>query len=144
MPSGVPDLLAILAGVLLALLLVGLLALGMRLVRAGLRLFRRGQGRSVPRGLALRARRLGRARALARAEGARAAALADEVQRLRVELRLLRAGSAAADDRFLRAKREFARRFHPDTLPRGAPDRAIRGGIFREFWAVLKRIERGR
>ncbi|MFM2148387.1 MAG: hypothetical protein RLZZ187_693 [Pseudomonadota bacterium] len=144
MPSGVPDLLAILAGVLLALLLVGLLALGMRLVRAGLRLFRRGQGQSVPRRLALRARRLGRARALARAEGARAAALAEEVQRLRVELRLLRAKGGAADDRFLRAKREFARRFHPDRLPRSAPDRALRTGIFREFWAVLKRIERGR
>ena len=144
MPSGVPDLLAILAGVLLALLLVGLLALGMRLVRAGLRLFRRGQGRSVPPGLALRARRLGRARALARAEGARAAALAEEVQRLRVELRLLRAKGGGADDRFLRAKREFARLFHPDRLPRGAPDRALRTGIFREFWAVLKRIERGR
>ena len=144
MPSGVSDLLAILAGVLLALLLVGLLALGMRLVRAGLRLFRRGQGRSVPRGLALRARRLGRARALARAEGARAAALAEEVQRLRVELRLLRAKGGGADDRFLRAKREFARLFHPDRLQRGAPDRALRTGIFREFWAVLKRIERGR
>jgi len=144
MPSGVPDLLAILAGVLLALLLVGLVALGMRLLRAALRVMRRGQGLSVPRGLALSALRLGRARALARAEGARSAALAEEVQRLRVELRLLRAGSAAADDRFLRAKREFARRFHPDRLPRGAPDRAIRGGIFREFWAVLKRIERGR
>ena len=144
MPSGVPDLLAILAGVLLALLLVGLLALGMRLVRAALQVLRRGRGFSVPHAITRSARRLGRARALARAEGARAAALAEEVQRLRVELRLLRAGSAAADDRFLRAKREFARRFHPDKLPRSAPDRAIRGGIFREFWAVLKRIERGR
>lgn len=144
MPSGVSDLLVILSGVLLALLLVGLLALGMRLVRAALQVLRRGRRFSVPRGLALSALRLGRARALARAEGARSAALAEEVQRLRVELRLLRAGSAAADDRFVRAKREFARRFHPDRLPRGAPDRAIRGGIFREFWAVLKRIERGR
>jgi hypothetical protein len=144
MPSDVPDLLAILAGVLLALLLVGLLALGMRLVRAVWRVLRRRQGLSVPGGLALGALRLGRARALARAEGTRAAALAEEVQRLRVELRLLRSGSAAADDRFRLAKREFARRFHPDKLPRGAPDRAIRGGIFREFWAVLKRIERGR
>ena len=142
MPSGVPDLLAILAGVLLALLLVGLLALGMRLLRAARQMLRRRP--AVPPQLRLSALRLGRARALARAEGARSAALADEVQRLRVELRLLRAGSAAVDDRFLRAKREFARRFHPDKLPRGAPDRAIRSGIFREFWAVLKRIERGR
>lgn len=142
MPSGVPDLLAILAGVLLALLLVGLLALGMRLLRAARQALRRRP--AVPRPLRLGALRLGRARALARAEGARAAALAQEVQRLRVELRLLRSGSAAADDRFRLAKREFARRFHPDTLPRSAPDRAIRGGIFREFWAVLKRIERGR
>ena len=142
MSSDVPDLLAILAGVLLALLLVGLLALGMRLLRAARQMLRRRP--AVPPRLRLSALRLGRARALARAEGARAAALADEVQRLRVELRLLRAGSAAVDDRFLRAKREFARRFHPDKLPRGAPDRAIRSGIFREFWAVLKRIERGR
>ena len=142
MPSGVSDLLAILAGVLLALLLVGLLALGMRLLRAARQALRRRP--AVRPRLRLSALRLGRARALARAEGARSAALADEVQRLRVELRLLRAGSAAVDDRFLRAKREFARRFHPDKLPRGAPDRAIRSGIFREFWAVLKRIERGR
>lgn len=144
MASDVPDLLAILAGVLLALLLVGLLVLGMRLVRVALRVLRRERRFSVPHAITRSARRLGRARALARAEGARAAALAAEVQRLRVELRLLRAGSAAADDRFVQAKREFARRFHPDRLPRGAPDRAIRGGIFREFWAVLKRIERGR
>lgn len=144
MPSGVPDLLAILAGVLLALLLVGLLALGMRLLRLALRMLRRERRFAVPYAITRSGLRLGRARALARAEGARAAALAEEVQRLRVELRLLRSGSVAADDRFLLAKREFARRFHPDTLPRGAPDRAIRGGIFREFWSVLKRIERGR
>lgn len=142
MPSGVSDLLAILAGVLLALLLVGLLALGMRLLRAARQALRRRP--AVRPRLRLSALRLGRARALARAEGARSAALADEVQRLRVELRLLRSGNAAADDRFRLAKREFARRFHPDKLPRGAPDRAIRGAIFREFWAVLKRIERGR
>lgn len=144
MTTGFRDLLVILAGVLLALLLVGAVLLGMRLLRAAGRLLRWLRRPALPRRLRPGALRLGRARAVARAEGARAAALAEEVQRLRVELRLLRAHGAAADDRFLRAKREFARRFHPDRLPQGAPDRVLRAAVFRDYWAVLKRIERGR
>ncbi len=54
------------------------------------------------------------------------------------------AGRAPAHDLFQEAKREFARRFHPDRLPAGAPDRALRTAIFRDFWDVLRRIERRR
>ncbi len=113
----------------------------------------------------LRGLRLRRMRAVMRAEAARATALAREVARLRAELRLARAerdeararlalagrrGWPAArrqprpdDDRFQRAKREFARAFHPDRLSRGAPDRALRAAIFRDYWEALRRIERG-
>ncbi|NKC33683.1 hypothetical protein [Falsiroseomonas selenitidurans] len=121
-----------LAGLVMAALVLWLLHLLRRAVRA-----LRGWA-----GLLRRPRlgglRLAYSRALARSESARAAALAAEVARLRVELRLAR----APEPRFQRAKREFARRFHPDRLPRRTPDRPLRIALFREYWAVLRRIER--
>ncbi|WP_237215538.1 hypothetical protein, partial [Falsiroseomonas oryziterrae] len=107
--------------------------------------------------------RLRRSRALARREGARSREATEEVRRLRAELRLVRAerdeaiarlGLAdaprgrwwlrrAPDDRFQRAKRAFALRFHPDRVPRDAPDRALRLAVFRDYWDALRRIERG-
>jgi hypothetical protein len=104
--------------------------------------------------------RLPRRRAAATAEGPEMAALAGEVARLKAELRLVRAELALAeaakprgglrlpwrrmaDDRFHQAKLAFARAFHPDRLPEDAADRAIRAAIFKDFWEVLRRIERG-
>jgi hypothetical protein len=154
--------LATLAGILLAVLIVLAGRLVWRLLRgigALLRVRPRGPRRRSPgrRVRPLRGLRLRRSRAMLRAEGERSARLTAEVRRLRAELALARAqrdaalarGGGAASragghDLFQEAKREFARRFHPDRLPAGAPDRALRGAIFREFWAVLRRIERGR
>ena len=42
------------------------------------------------------------------------------------------------------AYRSLARRFHPDRLPPGTRDRALRVALFRDYWEVLRRIERGR
>ncbi|MGX9962805.1 hypothetical protein ACVFYP_05750 [Roseomonas sp. F4] len=120
-------------GLLLALLLWGVARLMLRLWRALRRL-----GRPSP--ASRRDRRLTRSRALARSEQARAQALSEEVARLRQELRMARRPSP--DSRFQRAKREFARRFHPDRLPRRGPERTLRVMIFRDYWAVLRRIER--
>ncbi|MBU8545014.1 MULTISPECIES: hypothetical protein [Roseomonadaceae] len=120
------------AGILLALMAWGLGRLVARLLHALTR--RRPLGR-------WRALRLARSKALVRSEQARAEALAAEVARLRLELRNARQ-APASEERFRRAKREFARRFHPDLLPRRSPERPLRIAIFREYWAVLRRIER--
>ncbi len=120
------------AGILLALLAWGLGRVVARLLRALTR--RRPLGR-------WRAARLARSKALVRSEQARAEALAAEVARLRQELRNARQ-APASEERFRRAKREFARRFHPDLLPRRSAERPLRIAIFREYWAVLRRIER--
>ncbi|MDO9499753.1 hypothetical protein [Falsiroseomonas sp.] len=130
----------LLGGLVLACMLLGLGLLIRRMLRAAWALLRRLRR---PRwgGIAPPALRLSRSRAFARAEGERAARLAAEVARLRVELRLAR--QAPAEPRFQRAKREFARRFHPDRLPPRCPDRRVRIAIFQEYWAVLRGIERG-
>lgn len=130
----------LLGGLLLALLLLGLGLLIRRMLRAAWAFVQRLR-RPHWRGFTLPALRLSRSRAFARAESARAELLAAEVVRLRVELRLVR--QAPAEPRFQRAKREFARRFHPDRLPPRSPDRRVRIAMFQEFWAVLRGIERG-
>lgn len=142
-------------GVLLALVLLLVGYAVMRMLRAFAGLLRTlGRPRA---GWRLRGLRLSRSRALAQAEGARATAMEAEVRRLRAELRLMRAErdralsgnwerparGTAPDDRFARAKREFAMRFHPDRLRSPALERSLRGAIFREYWGVLRRIERG-
>jgi hypothetical protein len=150
--------LATLAGILLAVLIVVAGRLAWRLlcrIGALLRAWPRGPRRPGRRGAQLRGLRLRRSRAMLRAEGERSAKLTAEVRRLRAELALARAQRDAAlarggaaqvpgHDLFQEAKREFARRFHPDRLPAGAPDRALRTAIFRDFWHVLRRIERRR
>lgn len=149
--------LATLAGILLAVLIVLAGRLAWRLLRrigALLRPRPRRRGRRAPM---LRGLRLRRSRALLRAEAARSARLTAEVRRLRAEVALARAerdramarggdlpARAVGHDLFQEAKREFARRFHPDRLPAGAPDRALRSAIFRDFWEALRRIERRR
>ncbi|NKE47446.1 hypothetical protein HB662_21895 [Roseomonas frigidaquae] len=130
-------------GLVLALLLLGLGLLIRKALRgawAVLRSLWQRLQRPHRGGVTLRALRLSRSRAYARFEGERAALLAAEVARLRVELRLARI--APAEPRFQRAKREFARRFHPDRLPPRSPDRRIRVAMFQEYWAVLRGIER--
>ncbi len=161
--------LATLAGILLALMLALAGWTAFRLIRGAARglaaLVRLPRQRVAVLVARLRGLRLSRSRAVARAEGERASALAEEVRRLRADLRLARAERdeargllalvtsdarsrmwrrrpAAPDQRFLLAKREFARRFHPDRLPQGARDRTLRAAIFTEFWTTLKRIER--
>ncbi|WP_439595290.1 hypothetical protein [Falsiroseomonas sp.] len=128
-------------GVVLALLVLGLGVLVRRLLRR-LGMLLRGLLPQRPPGFQLRGLRLAHTRALVRSEQRRAAALAAEVARLRVELRLAQQGPA--EPRFQRAKREFARRFHPDRLPPRSPERGVRIAIFREYWAVLRGIERSR
>jgi hypothetical protein len=164
MSTHVDGLVAVVAGCLLALLLVGLGTAFVRLVRGALGLLRLPRRRGAALLARLRGLRLRRIRALARSERARAAAATEEVRRLRAELRLLRAERDATlarmvaavtrpgsplgrqgrpDDRFQRAKRAFARRFHPDRLPPDAPDRRLRAALFREHWEELQRIGRG-
>ena len=65
---------------------------------------------------------------------------------LRGELTLLRvrygAGSdGTADHKFVRLKREFSKRFHPDGLADPA-ERQLCTRIFQEFWPIVERIER--
>ena len=130
-----------LLGILLALVLTGLACLMARTVR----LVRHRLARL--RHLARPGRwRLGMARALNRSQAARIAELTAELDRTRLALRMAerdRARGRRPDDRFLRAKRAFALRFHPDRWPRPSPERALRRAIFQEFWAELRRIERG-
>ncbi len=129
-----------LLGILLALLLAGLAWLLVRLLR---RVREWLAGWRPPPG------RLKVARALGRSQAARIAALTAELERSRLALRLaerelarLRAGRPGPDDRFLRAKRAFALRFHPDRVWASGTERALRRAIFQEFWAELRRIER--
>jgi hypothetical protein len=157
--------LAMLAGAVIALLLLLLGWWTWRMLLMFGALLRRPWQRRARLPARLRGLRLSRSRALARREarreGARAAAMAEELQRLRVELRIARAQRddalaravradrqaprrGAGDDLFQQAKREFARRFHPDRLPHGTRDRALRIALFRDYWEVLRRIERGR
>ena len=152
--------LAMLAGAMIALLLLLLGWWTWRMLLMFGALLRRPWQRRARLPARLRGLRLSRSRALARREGARAAAMAQELQRLRVELRIVRAQRddalaravradrqaprrGAGDDLFQQAKREFARRFHPDRLPHGTRDRSLRIALFRDYWAVLRRIERG-
>ena len=152
--------LAMLAGAMIALLLLLLGWWTWRMLLIFGALLRRPWQRRARLPARLRGLRLSRSRALARREGARAAAMAEELQRLRVELRIVRAQRddalaraeraarkaprrRAGDDLFQQAKREFARRFHPDRLPHGTRDRALRIALFRDYWEVLRRIERG-
>jgi hypothetical protein len=166
MDTGTAGLVAVLVGCLLAALLLWLGAVLLRLLRGVLGLLRMPRRRGAVLLARLRGLRLRRSRALARTEGERAAAAEAELRRLRVELRLVRAErdealgrlsagdaarrsvwpwnrAAAPDERFLRAKRAFAMRFHPDRLPRDATERAVRIALFREHWQELRRIERG-
>lgn len=165
METGSGGIVAILAGSLVAALIVGAVGALIRLLRGVLRLLRMPRQRGAVLLARLRGLRLRRSRALARNEALRAATALAEVRRLRAELRLARAErdaalarlaearpaglflrarrGAAPDDRFLRAKRAFALRFHPDRMPREAPDRGLRAALFREHWQELQRIERG-
>ena len=151
-----------LAGFALALLPVLAFYAAWRFLRAAFGLLRRPRQR-----LALFLARLSRlkplpTRALARQEGPRAAALAEEVHRLRADLRIALAERdlavalrmparrrialswrRARDERFQQAKQEFARLFHPDRLAPDDPERALRTAVFRDYWDVLRRIERG-
>jgi hypothetical protein len=139
-----------LLGILLALLLAGLAWLMLRLLcalRQRLAWLRRG--RAPRRGAWRRTGRLGTARALGRSQAARIALLTAELDRTRLALRLAEAdrsrrpAEAMANDRFRRAKRAFALRFHPDRFAAPGPERVLRRAIFQEFWAELRRIERG-
>ncbi|WP_372622734.1 hypothetical protein [Falsiroseomonas sp.] len=166
MDTGTAGLVAVLAGCLVAALLLWLGAMLLRLLRGVLALLRMPRRQGAVLLARLRGLRLRRSRALARTEGERAAAAEAELRRLRAELRLARAErdealtrlsasdaarrmiwpwhrGAARDERFLRAKRAFALRFHPDRLPRDATERAVRIALFREHWRELQRIERG-
>jgi hypothetical protein len=151
-----------LGGILLALLLLGFF-LGLRqLVRAvarRLRSLRRRRG--PPRTARLRGWRLRGLRASARRADVRSAALAGEVERLRLQLRavtqerdealvaLAEEGRAsrrgrAADRRFDDAKRAFAMMFHPDRPGVPPHEKSLRQSMFKEFWVELRRIEKGK
>ncbi|WP_439548104.1 hypothetical protein [Falsiroseomonas sp.] len=152
-----------LAGTLIAILPVLVAYALWRLMRVAWRLLRQPRMR-----LGVLAAQVGRLRLrlrwrrapLAVGDGPGTAVLAEQVARLKAELRVARAELALleaarpgtglrlpwqrpADDRFTQAKLAFARAFHPDRLPDGLADTAIRAAIFKEFWDVLRRIERG-
>ena len=138
-----------LLGILLALLLAGLAWLALRLLCALRRRLAWLRLRAKPRrNTGPRRGRLGAARALGRSQAARIALLTAELERTRLALRLAEAdqrrrpAEAVANDRFRRAKRAFALRFHPDRFAASGPERALRRAIFQEFWAELRRIER--
>jgi hypothetical protein len=151
----------VLGGILLALLLLGFF-LGLRqLARAVARRLRGLRQRRPPGTTRLRGWRLRGLRASARRADARSAALAGEVERLRLQLRavtqerdavliaLAEEGRAsrrgrAADRRFDDAKRAFAMMFHPDRQSMPPGERQIRQDVFKAFWAELRRIEKGR
>lgn len=148
-----------LAGTLIAILPVLVAYALWRLMRMLWRLLRQPRmrfGVLVARAGRLRRRRSSTA---VSGEGPDPAVMAEEVARLRAELRVARAELAVleaarpgtgvrwpwrrpVDDRFHQAKLAFARAFHPDRLPEGAADSAIRAAVFKEFWDVLRRIER--
>lgn len=149
-----------LAGTLIAILPVLVAYAIWRLMRALWRLLltpRKRMGVLLARAGRIRLRR---APAVVSEEGPRTTALAEEVARLKTELRVARAELALAeaakprgglrlpwqrpaDDRFHQAKLAFARAFHPDRIPDDAEDRAVRAAVFKEFWDVLRRIEKG-
>lgn len=138
-----------LLGILLALLVAGLVSGLVRLAGALRRAIAALLGRPprIPAG-GLRGRRLRAARALCRSQAERIAALTAELERTRLALRLAERERDAAlrgraeDDRFRRAKRAFALRFHPDRFRCTGPEARLRRRIFQEFWSELLRIER--
>jgi hypothetical protein len=144
--------LAELLGILLALWIAGLVWGLVRLWR----LLRSWGARPLLRVPAerIRARRMRAARGLAHAQAERIAALTKELERTRLRLRQAERARAAApltaaaarwEERFQRAKRAFALRFHPDRLRAATPraERNLRISMFREYWSELQRIERG-
>jgi len=78
-----------------------------------------------------------------RALGKRVVAERDKWERI---ARDLRANINLADNNrmFQEAKRSFAKLYHPDSSGSlGAMESAVRKEVFKEFWDVLERIERG-
>lgn len=147
-----------LAGTLIAILPVLVAYAIWRLMCAVWRLLRQPRRRLAV--IVARAGRLWPSRRRTPVGDSQQAQMAEEVARLKAELRVARAELAVAqasqvrtplrlpwrrpvDDRFHEAKLAFARAFHPDRLAEDATDRAIRAAIFRDFWEVLRRIERG-
>jgi hypothetical protein len=136
-----------LLGILLALLILVLGILVWRLLRwlgrsLALLFGPRQARRRLP---AMRGVRLRASRAQNQHQAARIAALTTELERTRRALLLADAAQARPgppEDRFRRAKQAFAVHFHPDRLRCTEPERAIRIGIFSQFWQVLRRIER--
>lgn len=136
-------------GALLALILAGAAWSAWCVLRGAAALFGIRRVAAFPIGAA-RARRLHLSRAMAQAERARVASLTSDLARIRAELRmairerdLLRARQGPQDDRFPRAKRAFALRFHPDRVSARGLEGSLRRSLFQEYWSVLQRIERG-
>jgi hypothetical protein len=126
-----------LLGFLLAILIVGLIWGLWRLFRAAIAL--------LSPCASLRATPLRLARRRLRRADAHAAAQAAEIRRLRLALRMhhRRCTLSSDGDRFEQTKRAFALRFHPDHAGTSEPERSLRIAMFKEFWAELRRIERG-
>jgi hypothetical protein len=68
-----------------------------------------------------------------------------KVRELQGRLDAMAGAQPSGDGRskFKRAKMEFARLYHPDNTKSDGIERLIRAEIFKEFWVVLERIERG-
>lgn len=137
-------------GVLLALILAGAAWSAWRVADGVAQLVGGWPRAAAAPGGAIRARRLHAARATAQAQSAQLAAVSTELLRTRAMLRLaqrerdmLRAREGGIDDRFPRAKRAFALRFHPDRVLVRGLEGTLRRALFQEYWAVLQRIERG-
>ena len=118
-----------------------------------------GEGDAERRALERRVERLAKAREQAERERDEAVAERDaaeerfrtksaECDALQAELRRRTADGDArptrdgtADDKLRAAKRDFAKRFHPDRLPARSVERTVREEVFKEYWQVLQRIE---
>jgi molecular chaperone DnaK len=62
----------------------------------------------------------------------------DQLQKELAEAKLLK----RTDRRFIAAKHDFARLYHPDNVRSDGFEKAVRVEVFKEFWAILEKIER--
>ncbi|WP_119419689.1 hypothetical protein [Desertibaculum subflavum] len=76
-----------------------------------------------------------------RRKGRIAVAERDKLRALIADLEANRGYESNATARFEKAKKAFARLYHPDNQRGTTIERAVRTEIFKEFWAELEKIE---
>jgi hypothetical protein len=63
-------------------------------------------------------------------------------ERDRLEAELNRKTAAQGDDKFIAAKRAFAKLYHPNNAGLQGIEKTIRSEVFKEFWEVLETIDK--